>query len=102
MEKRIYSKLKYYLKEIKANAKVLYDEETFDKINNNPKHKDYRLISLSFLVLPLIQIITPLTIFSFAFNFSFHCLYIEGVMYACCFYWALVLWYILAILFRNL
>ena len=87
--------IKYYLKEIKANAKVLYDEETFDKINNNPKHKDYRLISLSFLVLLLIQIITPLTIFSFAFNY-------EPAMRACCILWALVFWYILAILFRNL
>ena len=97
--KRIYS---IYFKKIKTNAKVFYDEKTFDKINNNPKHNDYRLISLSFLVLPLIQIITPLTIFSFAFNFSFHCLLSEVLMYACCFCWALVLWYILAILFRNL
>ena len=90
--KRIYS---IYFKKIKTNAKVFYDEETFDKINNNPKHKDYRLISLSFLVLPLIQIITPLTIFSFAFNY-------EPAMRACCILWALVFWYILAILFRNL
>ena len=84
-----------YFKKIKTNAKVLYDEETFDKINNNPKHKDYRLISLSFLVLPLIQIITPLTIISFAFS-------VEPLLYVCCFFWALVFWYILAILFRNL
>lgn len=91
--------IKYYLKEIKANAKVLYDEETFDKINNNPKHKDYRLISLSFLVLPFIQIITPLTIISFVLYFAFNS---WQLMFVCCIYWALVFWYILAILFRNL
>ena len=57
-------KLKYYLKKIKTNAKAFYDEEAFEKINNNPSHDDYILISLSYLVVITIAIITPLTIIS--------------------------------------
>ena len=90
MEKRIYSKLKYYLKEIKANAKVFYDEEAFDK-----EYEPYGLLALSPLVLVAILVITPLTIISFAFNSW-------KLMFVCCLFWVLVLCYILAILFRNL
>lgn len=90
MEKRIYSKLKYYFKEIKANAKVLYDEEARKK-----EWCPYSLVALMPLVFITIAVITPLTILSFSFNY-------EPAMRACCILWALVLWYILAILFRNL
>ena len=90
MEKRIYSKLKYYLKEIKANAKVFHDEETYKKEN-----LPYSLIALMPLVGITIAVITPLTIISFAFH-SWE------LMFVCCFFWVLVLCYILAILFRNL
>ena len=83
-------KLKYYLKEIKANAKVLYDEETYKK-----EWRPYGLIALMPLVGITIAVITPLTIISFAFHG-------EPLMYVCCFFWAFVLCYILTILFRNL
>ena len=83
-------KLKYYLKEIKANSKVLYNEETYDN-----EYEPYGLLALSPLVLVAILVITPLTIISFAFN-SWQ------LMFVCCLFWALVLCYILAILFRNL
>ena len=90
MEKRIYSKLKYYLKEIKANAKVFYDEEARKK-----EWCPYSLVALMPLVFITIAVITPLTILSFAFN-SWQ------LMFVCCLFWVLVLLYILAILFRNL
>ena len=83
-------KLKYYLKEIKENAKVFYDEETYDR-----EYEPYSLLALSPLVLGTILVITPLTIISFAFH-SWQ------LMFVCCFFWVLVLCYILAILFRNL
>ena len=83
-------KLKYYLKEIKANAKVFYDEKTYKK-----ECHPYSLVALMPLVFITIAVITPLTIISFAFSG-------EPLMYVCCFFWALVLCYILAILFRNL
>ena len=83
-------KLKYYLKEIKTNAKVFYDEETYDK-----EYEPYSLLALSPLVFVAILVITPLTILSFAF-------YSWQLMFVCCLFWALVLCYILAILFRNL
>ena len=95
MEKRIYSKLKYYLKEIKANAKVFYDEKTFINIAYDRKHPDCKLISLSYLVCLTIVVITPLTFLSFVFNNW-------NLMFICCIFWALVLYYILAVLFRNL
>ena len=88
MEKRIYSKLKYYLKEIKTNSKVLYDEEAYDR-----EFGHFRFSDILFCV--TIIIITPLTIISFVFNY-------EPAMRACCILWACVLYYILAILFRNL
>ena len=91
--KRIYSKLKYYLKEIKANAKVLYDEETYIKEFSNCS--TYSLVALAPLVCATIAAITPLTIISYAFH-SWQ------LMFVCCLFWALVLLYILAILFRNL
>ena len=83
-------KLKYYLKQIKANAKVFHYEETYDN-----EYEPYGLLALSPLVLVAILVITPLTIISFAFN-SWQ------LMFVCCLFWALVLCYILAILFRNL
>ena len=83
-------KLKYYLKEIKANAKVFYDEETYDN-----EYEPYGLLALSPLVFVAILVITPLTIISYAFH-SWQ------LMFVCCFFWVLVLWYILAIMFRNL
>jgi len=83
-------KLKYYLKEIKANSKVFYNEETYEK-----EWRPYGLIALMPLVGITIAVITPLTIISFAFN-------AWQLMYVCCFFWVLVLWYILAIMFRNL
>ena len=86
--KRFNNKIKYYLKEIKANAKVFYDEKAYDR-----EFGHFRFSDILFCV--TIIVITPLTIFSFAFNY-------EPAMRACCILWALVFWYILAILFRNL
>ena len=86
-------KLKYYLKEIKANAKVLYNEETYIKEFSNCSI--YSLVALAPLVCATIAVITPLTIISYAFH-SWQ------LMFVCCLFWALVLCYILAILFRNL
>ena len=83
-------KLKYYLKEIKTNAKVFYDEEIYDN-----EYEPYGLLALSPLVFVMIAVITPLTIISFAFHGW-------QLMYVCCLFWALVFCYILAILFRNL
>ena len=83
-------KLKYYLKEIKTNAKVFFDEETYDN-----EYEPYGLLALSPLVFVAILVITPLTIISYAFH-SWQ------LMFVCCFFWVLVLCYILAILFRNL
>ena len=83
-------KLKYYLKEIKTNAKVFFDEETYDN-----EYEPYGLLALSPLVFVAILVITPLTIISYAFH-SWQ------LMFVCCLFWALVLLYILAILFRNL
>ena len=86
--KRIYSKLKYYFKEIKANAKVLYDEEAYDREFGHFRFSDI-------LFCATILVVTPLTIISFVFNY-------EPAMRVCCIFWAYVLWYILAIIFRNL
>ena len=86
-------KLKYYLKEIKANAKVLYNEETYKKEFSNCS--TYSLVALAPLVCATIAVITPLTIIAFAFHGW-------QLMFVCCLFWALVLCYILAILFRNL
>lgn len=86
-------KLKYYLKEIKTNAKFLYNEETYIKEFSNCS--TYSLVALAPLVCATIAVITPLTIISFAFH-SWQ------LMFVCCLFWALVLCYILAILFRNL
>ena len=83
-------KLKYYLKEIKNNAKVFYDEKTYKK-----ESKGYSLVAIAPLVCATILVITPLTIISFAFH-SWQ------LMYVCCLFWALVLCWILAILFRDL
>ena len=57
-------KLKYYLKKIKTNAKAFYDEEAFEKINNDPSHDDYSLISFWYLVVIAIATIPPLIIIS--------------------------------------
>ena len=89
MEKRIYSKLKYYLKKIKENAKILYDEEAYDREFRG----HFRFFDI--LLCATIIVITPLTIISFAFNSW-------KLMFVCCLFWALVLLYILTILFRNL
>ena len=94
--KRIYSKLKYYLKEIKANAKFLYNEEAYEEaymkeFSNCPT---ISLVALAPVVCTTIMVITPLTIISFAFNG-------EPLLYVCCLVWVLVFWWILAILFRN-
>ena len=84
-------KLKYYLKKIKTNAKVFYDEEAFDK-----EYEFYGLVAPGpLLFVATIAVITPLTIIAFAFH-SWQ------LMYVCCLFWALVFCYILAILFRNL
>ena len=84
-------KLKYYLKEIKNNAKVFYDEEAYRK-----ESKCYSLVALAPLVCTTILVITPLTII------SYNILNGEPLLYVCCIFWALVLSWILAILFRNL
>ena len=86
--KRFNNKIKYYLKEIKANAKVFYDEEAYDR-----EFGHFRFSDILFCV--TIIVITPLTIISFAFSG-------ESLLYVCCFFWVCVLYYILAILFRNL
>jgi hypothetical protein len=84
-------KLKYYLKEIKNNAKVFYDEKTYEK-----ESKGYSLVALAPLVCTTIGVITPLTII------SYNILNGEPLLYVCCIFWALVLSWILAILFRDL
>ncbi len=84
-------KIKYYLKKIKNNAKVFYDEEAYKK-----ESKGYSLVAITPLVCATIVVITPLTII------SYNILNGEPLLYACCIFWALVLLWILAILFRNL
>lgn len=84
-------KLKYYLKKIKNNTKVFYDEEVYEK-----ESKGYSLFALAPLVCTTILVITPLTII------SYNILNGEPLLYVCCIFWALVLCWILAILFRDL
>jgi hypothetical protein len=84
-------KLKYYLKEIKNNAKVFYDEEAYEK-----ESQYYGLVALAPLVCITIGVITPLTII------SYNILNGEPLLYVCCLFWVLVFWWILAVLFRNL
>lgn len=84
-------KLKYYLKKIKNNAKVFYDEEAYKK-----EYKPYSLFALTPVVCITIGVIMPLTII------SYNILNGEPLLYVCCLFWALVFWWILAILFRNL
>jgi hypothetical protein len=84
-------KLKYYLKKIKNNTKVFYDEEAYYE-----ESKGYSLVALAPLVCITIGVITPLTII------SYNILNGEPLLYVCCIFWALVLCWILAILFRDL
>ena len=84
-------KLKYYLKKIKNNAKVFYDEEAYEK-----ESKNYSFVVITHFVCTTIVVITPLTII------SYNILNGEPLLYVCCIFWALVLSWILAILFRNL
>jgi hypothetical protein len=88
-------KLKYYLKEIKNNAKVFYDEKTYEK-ESKKESKYYGLVAIAPLVCATIVVITPFTII------SYNILNGEPLLYACCIFWALVLCWILAILFRDL
>ncbi len=88
-------KLKYYLKEIKNNAKVFYDEEAYEK-ESKKESKYYGLVALAPLVCITIGVITPFTII------SYNILNGEPLLYVCCLFWALVLLWILAILFRDL
>ncbi|MEY2888278.1 MAG: hypothetical protein RL027_618 [Pseudomonadota bacterium] len=88
-------KIKYYLKEIKNNAKVFYDEEAYEK-ESKKESEYYVLLALAPLVGVTIMVITPLTII------SYNILNGEPLLYVCCLFWALVLLWILAILFRDL
>jgi len=83
-------KLKYYLKKIKNNAKVFYDEEAYEK-----ESKGYCFVAITSFVCVTIVVITPLTII------SYNILNGDPLFYVCCIFWALVLCWILAILFRD-
>jgi hypothetical protein len=85
-------KLKHYLQAIKTNAKVFYDEQTYE---NEKQCNPYGLVALAPLVCITIAVITPLTIVSYIFNG-------QPLMFVCWLFWVLVLWWALAILFRNL
>jgi len=85
--------LKYYLKKIKNNAKVFYDEEVYEK--ESKYYGWYSLFALAPLVCTTILVITPLTII------SYNILNGDPLFYVCCIFWVFVLCWILAILFRD-